>query len=144
MFDRLRRWWTAPAPEVPLSARAVLAHAGRGALKLLPLYLAVVAWQFVAIGRPGGVMALGGGVAVVTAFVAGVSGALDYQYRAAVAFGVTLAVVGQLGPFVAGIGAGEEYVRTAALALLVAAGCSSILGYAEVRRLQTTPAGGKD
>lgn len=141
MFDSVGRWWAAPEPELPLSTGAVLAHAGRGAVKLLPIFLAVVAWQYLAVGLPGAVMALGGGAGVLTAFVAGVLGSLDHQYRAAVAFGLTLAVLGRLGPFVAGRGAGEGYVRTAALVLVVVAGCSAVVGYAEVRRLQTTPAG---
>lgn len=139
MIDRFRRWWRAPEPEVPLSARAVFAHAGRGALKLLPVYLAVVGWQYVAAGLSGVVLALGGGVALTTAFVAGVLGSLDRQYRAAVAFGVTIAILGRLGPFVVGMGAAPTYVRRGALALVVAAGASAVVGYAEVRRLQTTP-----
>lgn len=140
MFDRLRRWWAAPEPEVPLSTRAVLSHAGRGVLKLLPVFLAVLVWQYAAAGRPGTVMVLGGGVGVLTAFVAGVLGSLDRRYSAAVAFGATLAVLGRLGPLVVRLGATEGYVRTAALVLVVAAGCSAVVGYAEVRRLQTTPA----
>lgn len=142
MIDRFRRWWRAPEPTVPLSARAVLVHAGRGALKLLPVYLAVVGWQYVAIGVPGAAMALGGGVALAAAFVAGVLGSLDRKYRAAVAFGLTIAVLGRLGPAVVGLGAGATYVRRAALALVVVAGASAVVGYAEVRRLQTTPVEG--
>lgn len=141
MIDRLAQWWRAPEPAVPLSARAVLAHAGRGVVKLLPAYLAVVAWQYVAFGWPGAATALGGGVALLAAFVAGVLGSLDAKYRAAVAFGVTIAVLGRLGPFVAGMGADVDYVRAAALVLVVAAGASAVVGYAEVRRLQTTPDG---
>ena len=124
-----------------MSTRAVLSHAGRGVLKLLPVFFAVLIWQFAAVERPGAVMTLGGGVGVLTAFVAGVLGGLDHRYWAAVAFGMTLAVLGRLGPFVARLGASEGYVRTAALVLVVAAGCSAVVGYAEVRRLQTTPAG---
>lgn len=86
-------------------------------------------------------MVLGGGVGILTAFVAGVVGGLDYQYRAALCFGHRLAVLGRLEPFVTRLGAGEGYVLTAALVLLIAAGCSAVVGYAEVRRLQTTPAG---
>lgn len=141
MRDRLQQWWRAPEPEPPLSATAVLAHAGRGAAKLLPLFLVVVGWQYVSVGLPGAVLTVGGGVAVVTAFVAGVLGSLDYRYRAAVAFGVTLAVVGQLGPFVAEMGASDGYIQWAALVLLVVAGGSAVVGYAEVRRLQTTAVG---
>jgi hypothetical protein len=140
VFDRVRRWWEAPEPEVPLSARAVLSHAGRGVVKLLPVFLALVASQYVSLGVSGAAMALGGGVGIATAFVAGVLGGLDHQYRAALAFGATLAVLGRLGPFVTRLGAAEGYVRTAALVLVVAAGCSAVVGYGEVRRLQTTPA----
>ena len=141
MLDGLVQWWRAPEPEVPLSAQAVLAHAGRGVVKLLPVYLAVVTWQYAAFGWPGAATALGGGVALLSAFAAGVLGSLDATYRAAVAFGVTIAVLGRLGPFVAGMGADVDYVRAAALVLLVAAGGSAVVGYAEVRRLQTTPDG---
>jgi hypothetical protein len=140
VLDRLRRWWAAPEPAVPLSPRAVLVHAGRGVLKLLPVFLAVVGWQYVTVGVPGAAMAIGGGVGILTAFVAGVVGGLDHQYRAALCFGLTLAVLGRLGPFVTGLGAAAGYVRTGALVLVVAAGCSAVVGYAEVRRLQTTPA----
>lgn len=138
MRDKLRQWWSAPEPEPPLSATDVFTHAGRGGVKLLPLFLAVVGWQYVSVGLPGAVLVLGGAIGVVTAFVAGVLGSLGYQYRAAVAFGVTLAVLGRLGPFVAGMGASEGYVQTAALVLLVVAGCGAVVGYAEVRRLQTS------
>ncbi|GAB7094351.1 hypothetical protein JCM30237_15030 [Halolamina litorea] len=137
MIDRLEEWWAAPAPSLPLSARDVLSHAGRDITKGLPLYLAVAGWQYVTVGVPGATLVLGAGVALLTAFVAGVLGALDHQYRAAVAFGVTIAVVGQLGPYVDGLGASEGYVRTAALVVLVAAGLSAVVGYAEVRRLES-------
>jgi hypothetical protein len=120
----------------------VLSHAGRSALKLLLVVLAIVGWQHVTVGVPGAAMALGGGVGIPTAFVAGIVGGLDHQYRAGLCFGLTLAVLGRLGPFVTRLGAGEGDVRTAALVLVIAAGCSAVVGYAEVRRLQTTPAGG--
>lgn len=141
MYDRLRRWWGAAEPEPPLTVRAVLTHAGRGVVKLLAPYLAVVGWQYATVGVPGAVLVLGGGVGMLTAFVAGVLGSLDYQYRAAVAFGITLAVLGRLGPVVVGLGAAESYVATASLVLVIVAGCSAVVGYAEVRRLQTSAVG---
>ncbi len=109
-------------------------------LKLLPVFLAIVGWQYATVDVPGAAMVLGGGGGILTVFVAGVVGGLDHQYRAALAFGLTLAVLGRLGSFVTPLGAAEAYVRTAALVLVVAAGCSAVVGSAEVRRLQTTPA----
>jgi hypothetical protein len=135
--DRLARWWHAAEPAPPLSWRDVLAHAGRGVVKLLPLYALAVAWQYTSVGRPGAVLVLGGGVALLLALLAGVLGALERKYVAAVAFGLTIAVLGQLGPFVVGLGAPRGYVASASLALVVVCALGSVVGYAEVRRLQT-------
>lgn len=142
MRDKLRGWWEAPEPESPLSATAVVRHAGRSVVQFLPFGLAVAVWQYVQVGPPGAALVLGGAVSVLTAFVAGVLGGLDARYRAAVAFGVTVAVIGQLGPFVSGMGASEGYVQAGALVLLIAAGCAAVVGYAEVRRLQTRSVAG--
>lgn len=141
MRERVRRWYVAPEPEPPLSATKVLRHAARDAVKLLPVLLVVAGWQYLWVGTPGVVLVLGGAVGVSTAFVAGVLGGLDAKYRAAVAFGVTIAVVGRLGPFVAGMGASEGYVQAAALVLLVSAGFGAVIGYAEVQRLRSGPVG---
>lgn len=138
MRDRLARWWHAPEPSPPLSLGPVLAHAARGVARLLPLFALVVAWQYASVGRAGAVFALGGGVALLLALLAGVLGALERQYVAAVAFGLTVAVLGQLGPFVVGLGASRQYVATASLALVVGCAVGAVGGYAEVRRLQTS------
>lgn len=138
MFDRLSQWWHAPEPSPPLSPTAMVRHGSRGLVKLLPLYGLVVVWQYTLTGRPGVVLALGGGVALLLAVSAGVLGALERKYRAAVAFGLTIAVLGQLGPFVTELGGLPEYVATASLVLVVVCALGAILGYAEVRRLQTT------
>jgi len=135
--DRLGRWWDASEPSPPLSWADVLTHASRGVVKLLPLYALVVLWQYLGVGEAGAVLVLGGGVALLLAVLAGVFGALHRKYAAAVVFGVTIAVLGQLGPFVAGLGAPRQYVATASLVLVVVCGVGAIVGYAEVRRLQT-------
>jgi hypothetical protein len=116
---------------------AVLAHASRGVVKLFPLYAVVAGWQYASVGEAGGGLALGGGVALLLALLAGIFGGVNRTYSAAVAFGVTIAVLGQLGPFVTGLGAPRPYVATASLALVVACGLGAVVGYAEVRRLQT-------
>ena len=137
MRDRIAGWWNASQPSPPLTTRAVLSHAGRGVLKFAPLYALAAIWQYASQGAPGAVFALVGGVALLFAVTAGVLGALDRQYAAAVTFGVTIAVLGQLGPFVTDLGAGRGYVASASLALVVVCAVGAVVGYAEVRRLQT-------
>jgi asparagine N-glycosylation enzyme membrane subunit Stt3 len=106
-------------------------------VKLLPLYALAVAWQYASVGTAGVTLVLGGGVALMLALCAGVFGALGRQYVAAVTFGVTIAVLGQLGPFVASLGARRGYVASASLVLVVVCALGAVVGYAEVRRLQT-------
>lgn len=119
----------------------VCRHVSRGVVKLLPVYALVGGWQYVAVGPAGVVFVLGSGVALLLALLAGILGALTRQYVAAVTFGLTIAVLGQLGPFVTGLGAGRGYVATASLVTVVVCGLGAVLGYAEVRRLQTTAVG---
>jgi hypothetical protein len=65
------------------------------------------------------------------ALTAGVLGALDRQYAPAVAFGVTITILGPLGPFVVELGAPRQYVATASLVLVVRCALGTVVGYPE-------------
>ncbi|AEN04694.1 hypothetical protein Halar_0929 [halophilic archaeon DL31] len=51
--------------------------------------------------------------------------------------GVTITILGPLGPFVVELGAPRQYVATASLVLVVRCALGTVVGYAEVGRLQT-------
>lgn len=136
MFDALADWWNAPEPSPPLTVSEVLPHVARGVVRLSPVVLLVGLWRYVAAGVPELLFVLAGGVALTAALVAGVLGGLRRQYLAALAFVVVIAVLGQTGPFVVGLGAAEGVVATGSLALVVLSAISAVVGYAEVRRLQ--------